>query len=200
MQINDDSVEYERKIFTSRHKGRIYKCLKSMKKDSLPPVIKSENLKREVSTDLEKANLFNNYFATVATNDGYEYFEPSEQHNVGETDISITEDLIKTELKLLNISKSRSQDSLPPVLFKRYGGSIATSPKKLFCNIKRLRKFPSAWKTGIVRPIHKECDRREGSNYRPVTLLNIVAKSFEKFIFAPLYTAFADRISNFQFF
>ena len=78
-------------------------------------------------------------------------------------------------------------------------GSIATSLKSLFCNIKRLGKLPSAWKTGVVSPIYKNRDKREVSNYRPVTLLKIVAKSFEKFIFAPLYTAFHDRISNFQF-
>ena len=52
---------------------------------------------------------------------------------------------------------------------------------------------------GIVTSIYKDGDRREVSNYRPVTLLNIVSKSFEKFIFAPFYTAFADRICNFQF-
>ena len=124
LQIND-RVEYEQKRFASRHKGRIYKYLKSLKKDSLPPVIKSENLKREASTDLEEANLFNNYFATVVTDDGYEYFEPSEQHDFEENDISITEDIIKTQFKLFNISKSRGQDSIPPILFKRCGGSIA---------------------------------------------------------------------------
>ena len=92
LQIKD-RVEHEQKLFASRHKGRIYKYLKSLKKDSLTPVIKSVNLKREASTDLEKANLLNNYFATVVTDDGYEYFEPSKQHNFGENDISITEDL-----------------------------------------------------------------------------------------------------------
>ena len=118
-QLKINGVEYEQKLFASRHKGRIYKYLKSLKKDSLQPVIKSENLKLEASTDLEKANLFNNYFATVVTDDGYENFEPSEQHNFGGNGISITEDLIKTELKSLNISKSRGQDSIPPILFKR---------------------------------------------------------------------------------
>ena len=121
LQIND-RVEYEQKHFARRHKVRIYKYLKSLKKDSLPPVIKSENLKREASTDLEKAILFNNYFATVVTDDGYEYFEPSEQHKFGENDISITEDLIKTELKSPNISKSRDQDLFLPILYKRCGG------------------------------------------------------------------------------
>ena len=60
-------------------------------------------------------------------------------------------------------------------------------------------KFPSAWKTGIVSPIYKDGDNREFWNYRPVTLLNIISKLFEKFIFAPIYTVFVDCISNFQF-
>ena len=173
--------------------------MKSLKKDSLPPVKKSESLKREASTDLEKANLFNNYIATVVTDDDYEYFEPNEQHNFGEKDIIKTEDLIKAELKSPNISKSRGHGSIPPILFKKCGGSIATSLRNLFSNIKRLRKVPSAWKTGIVSPIYKYGDKREVSNNRPITLSNIISKSFEIFIFAPIYTAFADCISNFQF-
>ena len=120
LQIND-RVDHEQKFFASRHNGRTYRYLKSLKKHSLPPVIKSENLRKEATTDLEKANLFINYFDAVVTDDGYEYFEPSEQHNFGENDISITEDLIKTELKSLNISKSRGQYSTPPILFKRCG-------------------------------------------------------------------------------
>ena len=198
LQTND-RVEYEQKVFASRLKGRIFNYYKSLKRDSLPPVIKSESLKKEATTDLEKANLFNTYFATVVTDDDYEYFQPSEQHIYGENDINITENLIKTELRSLNISNIRGHDSIPPLLFKKCGGSIATSHRNLFNNIKRLRKFPSAWKTGFVSPIYKDGDKREVSNCRPVTLLNIISKSFEKFIFAPIYTAFASLISSFQF-
>ena len=194
-----DRVNYEKRLFASRHKGRIFKYLKSLKNDSLPPVIKSESLKREASTDLEKANLFNNDFATVVTYGDYENFEPSKQHNFVENDIVITEDLIEAELRSFNISKSSGHDSMPPILFKKCGGSVATSLRNLFSNIKRLGKFPSAWKTGIVSPIYKDGDKREVSNYRPVTLLSIISKSFEKFIFAPIYTAFADCISHFHF-
>ena len=198
MQTND-RVDYEQRLFASRHKGRIFKNLKSLIRDSLPPVIKFESLKREASTDLEKANFLNIYFATVVTDDDYEHFEPSEQFYFGENDIIITEVLIKAELKSLNISKNRGHDSIPPVLFKKFRSSIATSLRKLFSIIKRLRKFPSACKTGIVSPIYKDSDRREVSNYSPVILSNIISKSFENFIFAPNHTAFADRIGNFQF-
>ena len=198
LQTND-RVDYEQKLFASRHKRRIFKNLKSLKKDSLPPVIKSDSLKGDASTDLEKANLFKIYFATVVTDDDSEYFEPSEQYYFGENDIIITEDLIKAELKSLNISKSRGHDSIPPVLLKKCGGSIATSHRNLFSIIKRFRKIPSACKTGIVSPIYKDSDKREVSNYSPVILSNIISKSFENFIFAPIYNAFADRIGNLQF-
>ena len=173
--------------------------MKSLKKDSPPPVIKPESLKREARAHLEKANLLNNYFATVVTDDDYEFFEPSKQRNFGENDIILTEDLLKAELKSLKISKSRGHDSIPPILVKECGGSIVTSLRNCFSNIKRLRKLPSAWKTGIVSPIYKDGDKREVWNYRPVTLLKIISKLFEKFIFAPIYTAFFDCISNLQF-
>ena len=120
LQAND-TVDYEQRLSASRQKGRIFKYLKSLKKDSLPPVIKIESLRREASTDLEKANHSKNYFATVVSDDDYEYFQPSEQHKFGENDIKITEELIKAELKPPNNSKSRGHYSKPPNLFKKCG-------------------------------------------------------------------------------
>ena len=79
----NERVDCEQRPFASRHKVRSFKILKTLKKDSLARVIKSESFKREAGTDLEKANLFNNYFATVVTDDDYENFESSEQHNFG---------------------------------------------------------------------------------------------------------------------
>ena len=126
LQTND-RVGYEQRLFASRYKGRFLKFLKSLKKNSLTPVMKSESLKRDASTDLEKANLFNNYFATVVTDDDYENIEPSQPHNFRENDIIITEDLKKAELKSRKISKSRGHDLIQPIFFKKCGGSIATS-------------------------------------------------------------------------
>ena len=198
LQTND-RVHCEQRLFASRHNGRNFKYLKSLKKDILPPVKKTESLKTEASTDLEKANLRNNCFATVVTDDDYENFEPSEQHNFGENDIKLTEDLIKAELKSLIISKSRGHDSIPSILFKKCGGSITTSLQNLFSNIRPLLKFPSAWKIGTVSPIYEGGDKREVPNCRPGTLLKIISKSFEKFIFARIYTAFAYSTSSFHF-
>ena len=102
-------------------KDEYIKYLKNLKKDSLPPVIKSESLKREASTDLKKSNLFKNYFASVVTDDDYEYFEPSEQHNFEENDITLTEIIIEAELKSLNISKAEVTIRYHPYCLRNEG-------------------------------------------------------------------------------
>ena len=116
-----DRVDYEQKAFASRLKGRNFKYFKSLKKDSLPPVIKSESLKKEATTDLEKANHFTNYFATVVTDDDYEYFQPSEQHIYGENDIKITEDLIKQSYGHLTPQRSEVTIRYHPYCLKNAG-------------------------------------------------------------------------------
>ena len=42
--------------------------------------------------------------------------------------------------------------------------------------------FPMAFKHGIVIPIFKSGDIEEISNYRPITILHIASKDFEKVI------------------
>ena len=41
-------------------------------------------------------------------------------------------------------------------------------------------KFPPKWTKGNVVPIHKKDDRRNVKNYRPVLLLPICGKIFER--------------------
>ena len=44
-------------------------------------------------------------------------------------------------------------------------------------------KFPSEWKKGNVVPIHKNDDKQNVKNYRPVSLLPIFVKILEHLIY-----------------
>ena len=53
--------------------------------------------------------------------------------------------------------------------------------------------YPGIWKSANLTPIHKKGDKQLVNNYRPISLLPICGKIFEKLVFNQLYTFF---ISN----
>ena len=48
-------------------------------------------------------------------------------------------------------------------------------------------RFPSSWKKANVLPIHKKENRQLKKNYRPISLLPVCGKIFEKLIFDTTY-------------
>ena len=55
--------------------------------------------------------------------------------------------------------------------------------------------FPSEWKKGNVVPIHKKDDKQCLKNYRPISLLPICGKIFEKLIFNEMSNFFIENES-----
>ena len=53
--------------------------------------------------------------------------------------------------------------------------------------------FPSEWKKRNVAPIHKKADKQCLSNYRPVSLLPICGKNFERLIFNEMFKLFIEN-------
>jgi hypothetical protein len=54
-------------------------------------------------------------------------------------------------------------------------------------------KFPNMWKRANVIPIFKKAERYIASNYRPVSLLSVLAKIFERIVFKYLFNYFRDH-------
>ena len=49
------------------------------------------------------------------------------------------------------------------------------------------REFPALWKTARVIPIFKEGDKNAKENYRPISVLPVVSRLFERLAFNQLY-------------
>ena len=47
--------------------------------------------------------------------------------------------------------------------------------------------FPSEWKKGNIVPVHKKSDKQDIKNYRPISLLPICGKIFERLIFNKMF-------------
>ena len=68
-------------------------------------------------------------------------------------------------------------------MLKETAESIAVPLTKLINISLSKGKVPKWWKQANVIPIHKEDNKSDFGNYRPVSLVNIIAKVCEKAVF-----------------
>ena len=81
---------------------------------------------------------------------------------------------------MLSRQKSTGIDNLPLELLKDCG-SIISKPLCHIINLSiRSGKFPSSWKAAKVTPIFKSGSRSLPENYRPISVLPILAKLLDK--------------------
>ena len=72
-------------------------------------------------------------------------------------------------------------------MIKLCGDDLSTPLKIIFQNILKTGIFPEQWKEANVTPVHKKKDKQTVTNYRPISLLPIFAKMFERVVFKNLY-------------
>ena len=53
--------------------------------------------------------------------------------------------------------------------------------------------FPSEWKIARVVPLHKKGSRSDLDNYRPISILPVISKIFEKILYEQLYEYFTTN-------
>ena len=73
------------------------------------------------------------------------------------------------------------------------GNSIFKSLKLIFQQAMESRSFPSEWKKGNAVPIYKKDDKQCLKNYRPISLLPICGKIFEKLSFNEMVKFFIEN-------
>ena len=93
-------------------------------------------------------------------------------------------------IKALGVSKAHSHDEILVKMIKICDDSIAHPLTLIFQNSLAAGIFANDWKKANIVPIHKKSDKQIVSNYRPVSLLPICSKIFEKLIFNELFAFF----------
>ena len=102
-------------------------------------------------------------------------------------DVDFTMDDITNHINKLNINEAHGHDGISSRILKLCGDSISKPLYIIFKNCVTKGYFPKNWKKANVVPIFKKKEKKLIQNYRPVSLLPICGKIFEKIIFDKLY-------------
>ena len=97
-------------------------------------------------------------------------------------ELLITEKEVYDYLVALDPSKATGPDSISSIMLKNTAAAIAPIITSLFNMSLRTCKFPDSWKVSYISPIPKSGDLSNPANYRPVSLLPIISKVFERHI------------------
>ena len=84
-------------------------------------------------------------------------------------------------------SKGFGNDNISSYFLKLALPYIIKSLACMFNKSLEKREFPALWKTARVIPIFKEGDRNAKENYRPISVLPVVSRLFERLVFNQLY-------------
>ena len=88
----------------------------------------------------------------------------------------------------INPAKSAGIDKIGG-RFLKDGAQVFAKPITELCNLSiRLSKFPDKCKIALLKPLFKKGSKLEAKNYRPISLLPLVSKIFEKVIHSQTQT------------
>ena len=138
-----------------------------------------------LSSASDKAKLFaENFFKTSNLDDSgtslpaFPSRTNSKLHN-----ISVYTKMVKKVIMNLDLSKASGPHCIPVVVLKKCEPERSYILAEIFNKCLKESYFPDCWKVSSVVPLFKNVwERSTAKNYRPVSLLSVVSKVFEKLV------------------
>lgn len=147
----------------------------------------------EITDPMNIATAFNNYFTNEInkTNNSKE----NTLKTILKNSIFLTpvnEDCIKKVILSLRNTQSEGYDGISTKILKICKDELVHVLVFLINLSLQTGKFPEKLKVSIVKPLFKKGDKKDMSNYRPIAILPVISKIFEKVMHQQI-TAFFDK-------
>ncbi|EFO94670.1 hypothetical protein CRE_07824 [Caenorhabditis remanei] len=169
-KLTNGSVKDFFKFINSRYKDN--QEIGTLKNDSGAPI----------NCDSEKVELFSDSFSKVFTEDNnvQPHFDKRTEELVSSPDFEPY--IIEHTLSKLTPKLNTTPDGIPALFLKNVCTAIALPLSIIFRESFRTSIVPTAWKTAIVKPLHKKGSRANPNNYRLISLTSSVGKVMEKLV------------------
>ena len=187
--------------------GTLIRSILNRKKNS-PDINCIETQIGEINNPSELADCSNDYFADIGSDitksipnsDGNftDYLSKATSNFKFQV---VSESKVHRLLLSLNPCKATGIDKIPAKIIRVASPIIADSLTKIFNKAIRNECVPHDWKIARVITLHKKGPRNLLNNYRPISILPIVSKVFEKVLYEQLYNYLIanNLLSNKQF-
>ena len=154
---------------------------------NIPPLLENDVFVTNVQT---KTTIFNDFFVKQCfiLENNVVLPELFPRTSLIPEDIEVSSRKILELIRSLDSNKSHGCDDVSISMLKIFNEAIVLPLKLIYTNCVEKGVYPNLWKEANVLPSHKKEIRQLTKNYRPISLLSICGKLFEKIIFDEIYT------------
>ena len=172
----------------------ILKTLLNNKKiPRIPPLLQDDKF---ITNFKEKAEIFNNFFVKQCslknTNSDLPSVLSKKTHNKLSTVHFTCDDIVKV-IKNHDPNKAHGHDMISIRMMKICDASICKPLELIFRSCLENGKSRTEWKKANVVPAHKKEDKQNLKNYRPISLLPVAGKIFERILYNNMYEFFTEN-------
>ena len=146
---------------------------------------------KKETTKVKNLKEINEYFGSIVSSnesaedqsilhtcDGFDSFKFRKLH----------QNEMKTLLQRIDTNTSTGVDGIPARILKSMANPLAEPLTRIINASIEQRVFPEVWKKANVKPIYKKKgNRQDPNNYRPISILPVISRVFEKAMATQLY-------------
>ena len=188
--LSSDTITKANKLNDPRTGAKSYwsilnKLLQKIKIPLIQPILSNGTF---ITNVYEKITLFNTFFADQCTPINNSSTLPPFEYKVNSKieNVSFSKLEIVSIIRSLNSNKAHGWDGISIRMIKICDETIALPLKIILDTALKSGSYPDKWKRANVVPVHKKESKNILKNYRPISLLPVCGKNFEKCIYNSL--------------